>query len=66
MAGNPKAAWMGNALTVKDDDIWSRIELSEDLQQSWGFTEGQQAGNVGEVGAAHQALTLDDGQGGVV
>ena len=32
MTGNPKAAWMCNALAIKDDDIWSRIELSKDLQ----------------------------------
>jgi hypothetical protein len=66
MTGNPKAAWMRNALAIKDDDVWSTIELSKDLQQGWGFTEGQQSGNVGEVGSAHYALTLDDGKGRVV
>ena len=40
MAGNAKAAWMRNALAVKDDDIWSSIELGENLQQGRGFTEG--------------------------
>ena len=66
MAGNPKAAWMCYALAIKDDDIWSNIEPSKDLQQGWGFTEGQQAGNVGEVSSAYYALTLDDDQGYVV
>jgi hypothetical protein len=31
MTGNPQAAWMGNALAIKDDDIWSRIKLGKDL-----------------------------------
>ena len=66
MAGNPKAAWMCNALAIQDDDIWSSIELSKDLQQGWGLTEGQQAGNVGKASSAYYALTLDDGQGYVV
>src|SRR5262249_21931817 len=66
MTGNPKAAWMRYALAIKDNDIWRNIELSKDLQQGWGFTEGQQAGNVGEVGGTHYALTLDDGQGRIV
>ena len=66
MAGNPKAAWMRYALAIKDNDIWSNIELSKDLQQGWGFTERQQSRNVGEVGGAHCALTLDDGKCRVV
>jgi hypothetical protein len=61
MAGNPEAAWMRQALAIKDDNIWSNIELGKDLQQGWGFTEGQQAGNVGEVDRTLDALTLDDG-----
>ena len=60
MTGNPKAAWMRYALAIKDNDIWRNIELGKDLQQGRGFTEGQQSGNVGEVGGAHGALTLDD------
>src|SRR5712691_5311463 len=59
MTGNLKAAWMRHALAIKDDNIRSNIELGKDLQQGWGFTEGQQSGNVGEVGGAHGALTLD-------
>jgi len=66
MTGNPKAAWMRQALAIKDDNIWSNLELGKDLQQGWGFTEGQQAGNVGEVDRTLDALTLDDGQGRVV
>ncbi len=66
MTSNPKAAWMRNALAIKDDDIWSSIKLGKDLQQGWGFTEGQQSGNVGEVGGTHGALTLDDRQRRVV
>src|SRR5438876_4980794 len=66
MTGNPEATWMCNTLAIKNDDIWSTLELRKDLQQGRGFTEGQQAGNVGEVGGAHDALTLDHGQGCVV
>src|SRR5262249_21025761 len=66
MTGNAKAAWMRYALAIKDDDIWRNIELSKDLQQGWGFTEGQQSGNVGKVGGTHYALTLNDGQGRIV
>jgi hypothetical protein len=32
MTGNPKAAWMRNALAIKDNDIWSSIELGKNLQ----------------------------------
>jgi len=39
MTGNPQAAWMRNALAIKDDDIWSTLELGKGLQQGWGFTE---------------------------
>ena len=66
MTSNPKAAWMRNALAIKDDDIWSSIKLGKDLQQGWGFTEGQQSGNVGEVGGTHSTLTLDYRQRRVV
>ena len=41
MTGNPKAARMRYALAIKDHDIWRNIELGKDLQQGWGFTEGQ-------------------------
>jgi hypothetical protein len=40
MTGNPQAAWMCNTLAIKNDDVWSTIELGKDLQQGWGFTEG--------------------------
>jgi hypothetical protein len=40
MTGNPKAAWMRNALAVKDDDIWNGLDVSENLQQGRGLTEG--------------------------
>ena len=63
MTGNPKAAWMRNALAIKDDDIWSRIKLGKDLQQGWGLTEGQQSRNVGEGGGAQpRELQRKNGQ----
>ena len=40
MTGNPKAARMRYALAIKDDNIWSRVELGKDLQQGWSLTEG--------------------------
>src|SRR5438874_12421119 len=66
MTGNTKAPWMGNALAVKDHDIWSHLELRKDLQQGWGFAEGQQPGDVGEVRCGHNPLTLHHGKRRVV
>jgi hypothetical protein len=40
MTGNPQATWMCHTLTIKNDDVWSTLELGKDLQQGWGFTEG--------------------------
>jgi len=39
MTGNTQATWMRNALAVKDDDVWSNVQLGKDLQQGWSFTE---------------------------
>jgi hypothetical protein len=60
MTGDTEASRMSDTLSVAEEDVGRVVEFSKSGQECRGFTEGEQAGSIGECHPALGHLGFDD------